>query len=212
MEESEPSGEKSMKVLELYCGHGGWSKPFAEDGAETYGVDITDFSDIYPGTFLQSDMRDFSGLAFKPFDLVIGSPPCNDFSTSAQANRTRLDRKPESKPDEYRGMELFGHALRVIGENKPRFWALENVWRSRKFIPMEAQWTFRLSPWAKRLVWTNIPLDGLAPDHVAHYKLEEKFAKMNLRWAEMSAARAEIPYPIARYVADSIKIAMRPKP
>ena len=48
-----------FKVLELFCGHGGWSKPFAELGYDCTGIDLADFSKSYLGKFIQADIFDY---------------------------------------------------------------------------------------------------------------------------------------------------------
>lgn len=189
------------KILDLFCGRGGWSKPFVEDGDSVDGVDILD-TGVYSGNLILRDIREFHPA--KGYDFVVGSPPCNDFSTASGPNKTRDDREP---PDPCRGIELFGHALRVIGEAHPRFYALENVYRSRRFIPFEAQMVFRMSRWANRLLWTNLPLPMRSVDFIPDGKLNDDFK--HLKYVEASQRRAEIPYPIARFIADTVKAAIK---
>ena len=45
-----------MKILELFCGLGGWSKGFHDifPDAEFYGVDIKDYG--YPYNFIKADL------------------------------------------------------------------------------------------------------------------------------------------------------------
>ncbi len=39
----------------MFCGLGGWSIPFIEDGDEVWGVDIKDYG--YPGQLIKEDVR-----------------------------------------------------------------------------------------------------------------------------------------------------------
>ena len=71
-----------MKVLDLFCGLGGWSKPFVDDGDEVLGIDILDFSYAYPGKFTRGDICEFHPS--KGLDCVLGSPPCRDFSVAGR--------------------------------------------------------------------------------------------------------------------------------
>src|SRR6267378_3618119 len=75
-----------MKVLDLFCGMGGWSKPFIEDGDEVWGIDVKDFH--YPGILIKEDIRALDGYGFGDMDLIIGSPPCSEFSKAKENRRT----------------------------------------------------------------------------------------------------------------------------
>jgi site-specific DNA-cytosine methylase len=158
-----------MRVLDLFCGRGGWSKPFIEDGDDVWGIDIKNYG--YQGHLIQEDIRKLDGYGFYDMDLIIGSPPCVDFSTASSANKTRSDRKPESKPDPKRGLMFIEEFRRFIREAQPQFWGLENVARAEKFWMEKPLWRFKISKLGWRSLW----------------------------------GKAEIPYPIARFVADSVK-------
>ena len=43
-----------MRVLELFCGLGGWSKPWIESGHDVTGIDIKDYG--YPARFIKADI------------------------------------------------------------------------------------------------------------------------------------------------------------
>ncbi len=67
-----------MKMLELFCGRGGWSKAFARNGWQCVGVDLHDLG--YP-----FDLRIANVLSLTPeflagFDAILASPPCEDFA------------------------------------------------------------------------------------------------------------------------------------
>jgi len=68
------------KLLDLCCGLGGWSQGFQAEGWQCTGVDVSDFARHYPGTFIQADILRWSGwMSLRP-DLVVASPPCDEFS------------------------------------------------------------------------------------------------------------------------------------
>jgi len=79
--------QQPLRVLDLYCGRGGvglaLSHLFASKSGHHLGVDIADYSDSYPGTFLQKDASDLrlSDIGRKnPVDLVWASPPCKAYA------------------------------------------------------------------------------------------------------------------------------------
>lgn len=75
--ESDPRNQPGT-VLDLYSGRGGVGLALDELGIAHVGVDIEDYSDTYPGGFLQGDASEFVGGGF---DLVWASPPCTAYST-----------------------------------------------------------------------------------------------------------------------------------
>ena len=50
-----------MNILDLYCGLGGWAKGFLERGHSVTGYDIIDFSERYPGKFIDN-MQIYKGF------------------------------------------------------------------------------------------------------------------------------------------------------
>lgn len=112
-----------MKVLDLFCGAGGFSEGFRQAGFEiAYAVDSWDKALIahrknHPDTVhILADVGDIDGSIFKgKIDMVIGSPPCQEFS---QANQN---------PDPEKGLEMVKHFLRIKDEIEPKYWIMENV-------------------------------------------------------------------------------------
>ncbi len=67
-----------MKMLDLFCGRGGWSKAFAAVGWECTGVDLHELG--YPFKFVRHDCLSLSPVFIESFDAVCSSPPCEDFA------------------------------------------------------------------------------------------------------------------------------------
>src|SRR6266487_1830779 len=100
-----------MKLLDLFCGMGGWSVGFYRQGFECYGVDNVDVG--YPYELLRMDIRDYKGEHPGFYDVIVASPPCNEFSRLRLANKV-------TPPNPEKGMELVREAKRIIEELKPR--------------------------------------------------------------------------------------------
>jgi len=184
-----------MKVLDLFCGLGGWSVPFVEDGDEVIGVDHVKFK-RYPGQQIVMDIMDLDGTRFRGMDLIIGSPPCDNFTKMKNIyNGTPRARDVEA------GLRLIREYERIVAEAEPRYWLMENVknlsiqgWYKRKPI-----WTFRISKQGYRNLWGNITMPSINPTFNNGRRLSSRYG------GKESAQRAKIPYKVARYVADCVK-------
>ena len=185
-----------MKVLDLFCGMGGWSIPFIEDGDEVWGIDIKDYG--YPGKLIQEDITKLDGYGFSDADLVIGSPPCTYYSIGYQFQVNKgFTRQIETANNLVAAFERF------VDEAKPTYWLMENVDQMPRYYGPQVLnslpiWKFKISAGGRRLLWGNVPL-GLANDNRFWTKLYIRYG-----W-KMRQQGAMIPYPIARFVADSVK-------
>ena len=135
-----------MRAIDLYAGIGGWSL-----GLRLAGVDVVasyewwqpaidTHNGNHGGDLVPIDIRklDLCDLP-RDIDLVVGSPPCTEFS---YANRGGSGNLTE-------GLKDLVKFLEVVDYLRPRFWALENVPRvadvlSRGFNdPNHALYRFR---------------------------------------------------------------------
>lgn len=80
------------RVLDLFCGVGGWSKAFAARGWHCVGVDIAALG--YPFEFVQADVWTLERAWIDGFDAVVASPPCEEFAR-AWLPWLRGDKRPE---------------------------------------------------------------------------------------------------------------------
>ncbi|MFX0132075.1 MAG: DNA (cytosine-5-)-methyltransferase [Candidatus Hodarchaeota archaeon] len=118
-----------MKVLDLFCGAGGFSTGFLQAGFTVkYAIDNDKkvkktFEYNHPETeFILSDVRDLEPNDFKDVDIIIGSPPCQEFSNA------------NNNPDPDKGMELIFEYLKWIQIIKPKYWLMENVPSVKKYL------------------------------------------------------------------------------
>lgn len=134
-----------MRVLDLFCGLGGFSFGFKQAGFEiSVGIDKWEavretFETNTGGAFICADMKDIRGedliKRFGPIDVVIGGPPCVSFS---QANRHA--KKNGTQTD---GLELVREFFRILQEIRiaqsplEPLWVMENVKASATWIRNE---------------------------------------------------------------------------
>ena len=75
-----------MKVLDLFCGLGGWSDGFFKEGFECTGVEINrSIAEKYPYNSICADVAKLNPEDFKGFDVIVGSPPCRNFTAGSDA-------------------------------------------------------------------------------------------------------------------------------
>ncbi|QSZ66933.1 DNA cytosine methyltransferase [Methanofollis aquaemaris] len=109
-----------MRALDLFCGAGGLSLGFRDDGFSVTGADINQYSaDIFStndiGECIEADLT--LGSVPGTFDVVMGGPPCRPWSSINTRKRGSLH------PD-YRLLErFFDHVI----ELRPHAFLMENV-------------------------------------------------------------------------------------
>jgi len=194
-----------MKALDLYCGLGGWSDGFVKEGFEVLGVEIDEkIAKRYQHPCLVADIRELHGKMFQTFDVVIGSPPCVEFSNARYKSRHVHGKNPNPE----KGMELINEFWRIVDEANPRFYAMENLkvltkyhylFKTLEKMKRKPQWHFMISKGGKRCLWTNIPLP-LTTEYRFHHKIRDIHG-----WEKTRPLRSKIPMPIARMIAKAVK-------
>lgn len=126
-----------MKVIDFFCGSGGFSEGFRQVGFNViWAVDnwkpaVETHSENHPESkTIMDDVIRISNLPDVEFDklvpdseIIIGSPPCIAFSNSNKSG----------KGDKSKGIELFKAYLKIIYRKKYKknsilkYWILENV-------------------------------------------------------------------------------------
>lgn len=112
-----------MKVIDLYCGAGGLSRGLVQSGIDVVlGVD--DWPDalrVYGHNLkvptLQWNLSEIPELPFA--DGLVGGSPCQDYSTGGH----RIEGERAAQTPAF---------ARIVGEYRPRYFALENVAAAKK--------------------------------------------------------------------------------
>jgi site-specific DNA-cytosine methylase len=182
-----------LNVLELFCGRGGWSKPFLNNGHKCTGIDIKNFG--YPGKFIQADLMDYEPQ--DKFDVIFASPPCSEFS--------EVKRNCGHPYDERQGLDLVYRAFYLIKKLKPRWFILENVKGLAEFIG-EPNQKIRYGKSRKyAYLWTNIGNLGFFDYDFSDYKRDKLYhGKMSGWEACKTGVRGEIPKTLANEIFKKI--------
>ncbi len=140
--------------IDLYCGLGGWSEGFLDEGYECIGYDIEahDYgSGGYPGTLMLRDVRSIHGCEFKDAICIVGSSPCQEFSYRAMPWK-----KAKALPPPVLGVELFNAQFRIqreaseaAGHYIPLI--VENVRGAQKWVG-QARWHY-----GSFYLWGDVP-------------------------------------------------------
>lgn len=129
-----------MRVLDLFAGLQGWSRPFAERGHEVVTLDLDPrFGSTIAADILEWDPRDLGG--WHP-DVILASPPCEGFTVmNIGKNWTRPnDVTPHSPrtPSARLSLRLVERTREVIAELQPAFFVIENPRAKLRKLPVVA--------------------------------------------------------------------------
>lgn len=139
-------------AIDLFCGLGGWTEGLLAEGYHVIGFDIERHQygeHRYPGSLVVQDVTTLHGSQFKDADLIVASPPCQEYSymampwklAKAKAAAIRADKT--GKKIEHLN-RLFNATFRIQRE------ACEAAGRH---IPMIVENVRGAEPWVGRSRW-----------------------------------------------------------
>ena len=182
------ANKKDIKILDLYCGLGGWPKGFLEKGYDVTGYDIVDFSEYYPGRFIQGDLLKIND--FEHYDVIVASPPCTDFSKSSFPKTWKSVVK--YPPDIDLAKKLFNRVYEIVDIVKPEYFIIENVRGAVKYMGKEKMHI------GSRYFWGDFPEFEVSDKSDIYGKWKVSPGKMR------PAIRSKIPESISRSFASAV--------
>ena len=179
-------------MLDLCAGFGGQSEAFLEE-YDVLRIDNNPLLSEVPQMVITDlyDIRPFN-ISNQSIDYIHASPPCLEFSTAYSAPRGLHQR--EGNDEEYNpkeGIELVERCVEIINLLKPKFWSIENVKGSIKYLtPILGEPRLIVGAW---VYWGNFPLFN--PDTLTLPKKSEQ----DKRWSPLRANyRAHIPLCVSQ--------------
>lgn len=123
---------KRLTSADLFSGAGGLTEGFHQSGYEVlasldnWGPAADTHWKNFPKTeMFHADILEFDPAELPKVDVLIGSPPCTEFSYSNKGGHGDLEL----------GMRFVLRFLRFVHDLKPRYWAMENVPRLAQTLP-----------------------------------------------------------------------------
>ena len=129
------SPSSALKVIDLFCGLGGWSAAFKDRGHDVLTLDKEKrFSPDICRNILDVKASDFP---FKP-DIILASPPCEGFSRLRYAFNWRYNEVGDPIPISVKsklGIKLLQKTVTLIAELQPRYFVIENPVGKMRHMP-----------------------------------------------------------------------------
>ena len=197
-----------MKALDICSGLGGWSDGLAIEGFEVLGVEILPrIAKLYKHPVIVSDFCDLDPNEFKGYDLIVGSPPCRDFTAGSDAWW-------KVKKDPMRGLRLIKAFFNFVEVAEPKYWLMENIRGASKHVDVKPRGVFKLSRTMFRCFWGNYPSFLMPLDYAKPLMGEID----NVGWSTSDEGKlrqwekARIPLPVSRALGRAVKSALEPIP
>jgi hypothetical protein len=137
-------------AIDLFCGLGGWTEGLLAGGYNVIGFDIERHQygdEKYPAQLVLQDVLTIHGRQFKDADLIVASPPCQEFSYMAMPWSLAKEKakKIAADPAERKRLTaLFDACFRIQRE------AIE---ASGRYIPMVVENVCGAQKWVGRAKW-----------------------------------------------------------
>lgn len=115
---------KKWEAIDLCCGLGGWTEGLMAEGFHVVGYDIEEHKygdERYPGDLVLEDVLQIHGSRFVHVDLIVASPPCQEYSymampwSLAKAKRAKI-LADETGAERARLNQIFDACFRIQRE------------------------------------------------------------------------------------------------
>lgn len=200
-----------MKVLDLFCGLGGFSQAFEDD--LHWRVTTLDIQERFDPD-IEADILDVSWDDFdQDYDLILASPPCKGFSIADGNNVWKKDTRPPS-PKSKQGIMMVYHTMGLCKALDPDWWFMENPRGMMRKVIGAPQATITLCQYGEK--WMK-PTDlwGRHPPSFRYRKCSEGSnchesvsvgdVGSGLQATRNPAERAKMPYGLSEAIKEAVE-------
>lgn len=191
-----------MKVVDLFCGCGGLSLGFMNAGFDivaaydNWGYAYETYKENFDHPTFNIDLSipdNYSHIEQHGADMIIGGPPCQDFSSAG-------------KRDESMGRaDLTVHFANIISLTKPRWFVMENVGRILKSKALiDARDIFKKEKYGLSQVVLNASLCGVPQNRKRFFLIGELNGTDNVLEKELIESQNNVPMTIHDFLGESL--------
>jgi hypothetical protein len=213
-----------MRVLDVCCGHWGWSKAFAARGHKCVGIDLTWSEPPENCEFLRMNLFKLTSLWIveQGFNFLVASTPCEEFSVHGMKHFHKNPPFPKN------GLAMFNH-VRSVFSDSGMLYVMENVRATQQFVGNAVHhcgpfylWGSGVPPIIPRNIRKGLDTGGSISGRGATRKeIREYRQRFDPRYStgpnsqkrrEVQLALATIPPELANCVADYAERLLEIKP
>jgi len=136
-----------MLAIDLFCGLGGWAEGLLAEGYTVIGFDIE--RRPYPAQLVLQDVTTLHGSQFRNADLIVASPPCQEYSYRAMPWKRAKALPPPDNTLFDACWRIQREASEAAGRHIPM--VVENVNGAQKWVG-KARWHF-----GSYYLWGDVP-------------------------------------------------------
>lgn len=187
-----------MKVIDLFAGIGGFSLAFKDEGYtivsayDNWDFAIKNYKSNFKHPIYKLDLHDvenaISEISKNDYDIIIGGPPCQDFSSAGTRNGNGK-----------RANLTIDFANIIVGL-KPQYFCMENVQMIHKYDALEiAKNIFRTNGYGLSEVILNASFFGVPQNRKRYFLIGSLGGSDDIFTEELQKKVNELPMAVSEY-------------